>query len=121
MSVSLAAYVISGDNTLELVCGKTVYQIDKNFDLVKRFTLPGTIDGIPVPDGYTSVANIDPSNDHLDIVVTTARKETPNSRLVYVWTVEGGVEKLIASRRLLDAEEKPESFHLAYRKSVLSL
>ncbi len=112
-SVTVAADVIPGNNTLELVCGNTVYEIDQNYKLVRAIQLKANINGLPAPDGFTSIANIDLTNNRLDIVVTTSRGDGPDSRLVYVWTIEGGNAKLIASRNLVDANEVPLAFHSA--------
>ncbi|MDO9551481.1 VCBS repeat-containing protein, partial [Rhodonellum sp.] len=111
-SVSVAADVVPGNNTLELVSGNTVYVIDENFNLVDAIQL--NINGFAAPDGFTSIANIDQTNNRLDIVVSTARQpNVPNSRLVYVWTIQGGTANLIASKNLLDAAEVSPAFHEA--------
>ncbi|MFN3998557.1 FG-GAP repeat domain-containing protein, partial [Algoriphagus sp.] len=104
VSVSVAADVIPGNNTLELICGNTVYQFNPDFSPLPTIQLRIPMaNGELTPDGLTSVANIDLYNNRLDIVVTTGRTDVPNSRLVYVWTIEpGGVPKLIAQKTFND-------------------
>ncbi|WP_086498282.1 PKD domain-containing protein [Algoriphagus ratkowskyi] len=100
IGVSVAADVIPGGN-LELVAGKSVYELDGSFNIIRRIDAPN-VNGQAARDGFTSIADIN-RDGVLDVIITTARTDVPDSRLVYVWTVNGGSGILIARQSILDA------------------